>query len=136
VPEGIPPHEKIRFARGEIRCLDSLPSARVAHTGRPRHGRLSRLVAVAVLAIAVVLWGVAFNMVPVATQLWMTRVEPERTESALALQVTSFQVAIMLGAASGGALLDRYGVSAALLAGAVAAVAAGLVFAALRAPRG
>lgn len=90
---------------------------------------------VAVLAVAVVLWGLAFNMVPVATQLWMTRAEPRRTESALALQVTAFQVAITLGAASGGALLDRYGLTAALLAGAAAAVAAGITFAVVRTPR-
>ncbi|GAA1785602.1 hypothetical protein GCM10009735_15960 [Actinomadura chokoriensis] len=59
-----------------------------------------------VLAAGVVMWGLAFNMVLVATQLWVTRVEPERAESALSLQVTAFQVAITLGSASGGALLD------------------------------
>ncbi|ROO85755.1 DHA1 family purine ribonucleoside efflux pump-like MFS transporter [Actinocorallia herbida] len=92
--------------------------------------------AVPFLAVAVVLWGVAFNAVPVATQLWVTRVEPERTESAIALQVTAFQVAITLGSASGGVLLDAHGVTAALVLGAVAAVASGLLFALLRVPRG
>ncbi|WP_344241555.1 MFS transporter [Actinocorallia libanotica] len=92
--------------------------------------------ALPLLAVAVVLWGLAFNMVPVATQLWVTRVEPERAESALSLQVTAFQVAITLGSASGGVLLDAYGVTSAILLGAVSAVAAGAVFAALRIPRG
>jgi DHA1 family purine ribonucleoside efflux pump-like MFS transporter len=90
---------------------------------------------VAVLALAVVVWGFAFNMVPVATQLWVTRTEPERAESAIALQVTAFQVAITLGAAAGGALLDGYGVTSALLLGAGFAAAAGTLFGALRAPR-
>ncbi|NED58374.1 MFS transporter, partial [Micromonospora aurantiaca] len=69
-------------------------------------------------------------------QLWVTRVEPERAESALSLQVTAFQVAITLGSASGGALLDARGVQAAFLLGTGLAAAAGLLFAALRVPRG
>lgn len=88
------------------------------------------------LAAAVVLWGLAFNMVPVATQLWVTRVEPERAESAMSLQVTAFQVAITLGSASGGVLLDAHGVTSALLLGAAFALASGVLFASLRAPRG
>ncbi len=86
------------------------------------------------LAVAIVVWGFAFNMVPVATQLWVTRVEPERIESAMSLQVTAFQVAITIGSAAGGALLDSYGVGTPLVVGAVAAVAAGLGFALLRVP--
>jgi predicted MFS family arabinose efflux permease len=86
------------------------------------------------LVIGVVGWGLAFNMVPVATQLWVTRVDPERAESAVALQVTAFQMAIALGSALGGALLDTHGVTAAFLLGTAFAVAAGLVFAVLRVP--
>ncbi len=88
-----------------------------------------------VLAVGIALWGFAFNMVPVATQLWVTRVEPERSESAVSLQVAAFQVAITLGAASGGALVDGHGVVAALMLGAVLAAAGGLAFAVLRAGR-
>jgi predicted MFS family arabinose efflux permease len=87
------------------------------------------------LTVGLVLWGLAFSMVPVATQLWVTRVEPERAESALALQVTAFQVAIAAGSTSGGALLDHYGVTSALLVGAAAAVVAGVGFALVRLPR-
>lgn len=88
-----------------------------------------------VLTLAIVLWGVAFNAVPVVTQLWVTRVESERIESAMSLQVTAFQVAITLGSAAGGALLDGFGVRTSLLVGAVSATVAGLVWALLRVPR-
>jgi len=88
------------------------------------------------LAIGVVAWGLAFNMVPVATQLWVTRLEPARVESALALQVTAFQLAITLGSAAGGALLDAHGVATAFGVGTAFALAAAVVFAAVRVPRG
>ncbi|SDS38820.1 MFS transporter [Microlunatus soli] len=87
------------------------------------------------LVIGVVLWGVGFNMVPVATQLWVTRVEPERAESALGLQVTAFQLAITAGSALGGVLVDDHGVTTALSVGAVVAFASAVGFAALRSPR-
>ncbi|NYE68919.1 MFS transporter [Microlunatus parietis] len=88
-----------------------------------------------VLVVGVVLWGVGFNMVPVATQLWVTRVEPERAESALSLQVTAFQVAITLGSAVGGAVLDRSSVGVVLLVGAGLALASGIGFLLLRSAR-
>lgn len=86
------------------------------------------------LVVAVVIWGVAFNALPVATQLWMARAEPELAESALSLQVMAFQLAITIGAVIGGVLLDSYGVSTALIVGAVVAIAASVGFAALPAP--
>lgn len=85
--------------------------------------------------VAIVVWGFGFNMVPVATQLWVTRAEPERVESALSLQVTAFQVAITAGSAAGGAVVDGGGVRAALLVGAVAALAGSAGFGALRGRR-
>ncbi|WP_419704026.1 MFS transporter [Promicromonospora sp. NFX87] len=90
---------------------------------------------VPVLAVAMVLWGLSISMMPVITQLWVTRVEPERAESAMSLQVTAFQVAITVGAVLGGALLDGHGVQSLLLVGAGAAVAAGVGWAVLRVPR-
>jgi DHA1 family purine ribonucleoside efflux pump-like MFS transporter len=87
-----------------------------------------------VLALGIVVWGFAFNMVPVLTQLWVTRVETRHAESALALQVTAFQVAITLGAIVGGALVDLYDAQVALLLGAVCAAAGGLLFGLLRVP--
>ncbi len=86
------------------------------------------------LAIGIVLWGFAFNMVPVATQLWVTRVEPDRTESAVSLQVTAFQIAITAGAVAGGVLLDARGAQLPLVVGAASALAAGVGFGLLRLP--
>jgi predicted MFS family arabinose efflux permease len=85
-----------------------------------------------VLAAAVVLWGIGFSMVPVTTQLWVSAIEPRRVESAVALQVTAFQVAIMIGAVVGGALVDSRGPDAAMALGACAAVLAAIGFAAIR----
>lgn len=84
------------------------------------------------MALAMLVWGIAMNMVPVGTQLWVTRAEPARAESALALQVTAFQLAIMLGAAVGGAVLDAYGVQWVLSIGAAVALAAAAGFGAIR----
>lgn len=82
----------------------------------------------------IVVWGIGFNMVPVATQLWVTRAEPRSVESALSLQVAAFQVAITAGSAVGGAVVDSSGVRAAMLLGAVVALAGSAGFAALRTP--
>jgi DHA1 family purine ribonucleoside efflux pump-like MFS transporter len=87
------------------------------------------------LAVGIVVWGIAFSMMPVTTQLWVARAEREHTESAMGLQVTAFQVAITAGSAAGGALVDGHGVTAALALGAVVAVVSGIGFAVLRAPR-
>nr|WP_171783147.1 MFS transporter [Isoptericola halotolerans] len=81
---------------------------------------------------AVILWGFGMNMVPVSTQLWVTTAEPRRTESALALQVTAFQAAIMLGSVLGGRLLDGSGLTPVLLTGAVLALVGAAGFASLR----
>jgi DHA1 family purine ribonucleoside efflux pump-like MFS transporter len=91
---------------------------------------------IALFAVGIVVWGLGFNMVPVATQLWVTRVDPARAESALSLQVTAFQVAITLGAALGGIIVDAQQVQAALLVGAACAAASGAGFAILRVPEG
>ncbi|HEY6933161.1 MAG TPA: MFS transporter, partial [Marmoricola sp.] len=87
------------------------------------------------LGVGIIVWGFAFNMVPVLTQLWVTRVEPHRAESALALQVTAFQQAITLGAGVGGAIVDAYDVRGALVVGAICAAASGIGFAVLRPTR-
>lgn len=86
----------------------------------------------AVLTLAVIAWGVSFNMVPVLTQLWVATAEPTRVESAVALQVTAFQIAIMIGAVVGGAIVDARGPDTAMLLGAGAALVAVVGFAAIR----
>ncbi|WP_199923312.1 MFS transporter [Streptomyces sp. NRRL F-5123] len=87
-----------------------------------------------VATAGIVVWGVGFNMVPVATQLWVTRAEPRSVESALSLQVAAFQVAITAGSAVGGAVVDSSGVRAAMLLGALVALAGSAGFASLRTP--
>lgn len=84
------------------------------------------------LAVAVVMWGFGFSMVPVTTQLWVSAIEPRRVESAVGLQVTAFQIAIMSGSVVGGVLVDQQGPPAAMLMGAIAAVLATIGFASLR----
>lgn len=85
-----------------------------------------------VVALAVVAWGTGFNMVPVTTQLWVSRMEPKRVESAVSLQVTAFQVAITLGAVVGGLVVDHRDVWTAMAVGAVAATLAAVGFAVIR----
>lgn len=85
-------------------------------------------------AVTVGLWGFAFNMVPVGVQLWFARVEPDRAESAVALSVMAFQLAITVGATAGGALLDAYGIRSALVSGALAATLASIGFGLIRLP--
>jgi DHA1 family purine ribonucleoside efflux pump-like MFS transporter len=89
-------------------------------------------VGVPMLAAGVIVWGLAFSMMPVATQLWVAKVEREHTESAMSLQVTAFQAAISVGSAVGGAFVDGHGVAATLALGAACAVVSGFGFAALR----
>jgi len=76
---------------------------------------------------AVALWGLAFGAVPTATQTWMARVAPNRLESIGGLLVATFQVAIALGAAVGGLLVDVAGVHTALVAGGLTAVFGGVL---------
>jgi DHA1 family purine ribonucleoside efflux pump-like MFS transporter len=52
----------------------------------------------------------------------MAHVVPERLESAGGLIVAAFQIAITIGAAVGGLLVDSVGVQVALIGGGIAAV--------------
>ncbi|MFC7375592.1 MFS transporter [Brachybacterium sp. GCM10030268] len=85
-----------------------------------------------VLVVVVIAWGLGFNMVPVTTQLWVSAVEPRRVESAISLQVTAFQVAIMAGSAVGGVLVDHQGPAAAMALGAVVSAVAAIGFASIK----
>jgi predicted MFS family arabinose efflux permease len=89
-------------------------------------------VGVPMLAAGVIVWGLAFSMMPVVTQLWVANAERQHTESAMSLQVTAFQTAITVGSAVGGAFVDGHGVAATLALGAGCAVLSGIGFAVLR----
>ena len=77
---------------------------------------------VALAAVTVFVWGVGFGAIPTMVQTWMAHVVPERLESAGGLVVAAFQIAITIGAAVGGLLVDSVGVQAALIGGGIAAV--------------
>jgi DHA1 family purine ribonucleoside efflux pump-like MFS transporter len=86
----------------------------------------------AVVAVALAVWGFAFAMLPVGFQAWVTSEASDQAELAGGLLTSTFQVAIALGAVSGGVLVDHLGaVSASAYAG-LAAAAGIAVVAALR----
>ncbi|MGH1564627.1 MFS transporter [Mumia sp. DW29H23] len=81
---------------------------------------------------AVVVWGIAFGAIPTAIQTWIARVAPDRLESIGGLFVATFQVAIALGAAVGGLVVDAFDVRTALVVGGVAAVLGGALLGSAR----
>ena len=81
---------------------------------------------------AVALWGIGFGAVPTTSQTWISRAEPHRVEAAGGLVVATFQLAIALGAALGGVLLDSTSVRTVFLAGAGAVVLGGTLLASTR----
>ncbi|GAA3552322.1 MFS transporter [Microlunatus spumicola] len=82
--------------------------------------------------VAVALWGLGFGGVPTSSQTWISRAEPHRVEAAGGLVVATFQLAIALGAALGGLLLDRTDVHTVFLAGGVAVILGGALLASTR----
>ncbi len=60
-------------------------------------------------ATAVTLWGFAFGAFPVSIQSYITRAAPDEAESAGAMLLTTFQIAISSGAVLGGVLIDLQG---------------------------
>ncbi len=62
-----------------------------------------------VAAAAIVLWGLSFGAFPVNVQAFLTQAAPDAAESAGALMLTAFQIAISAGAIVGGLLIDRIG---------------------------
>jgi DHA1 family purine ribonucleoside efflux pump-like MFS transporter len=82
-----------------------------------------------VSAASVALWGFAFGAVPVGLQTWLVREAPDQAESAGGLMVSTFQVAIALGAVFGGLLVDHAGVASAFAyCGSATLLAAVVVF--------
>jgi predicted MFS family arabinose efflux permease len=81
----------------------------------------------------VALWGLAFGAMPVAWSTWMTRTVPDEAESGGGLLVATIQFAIAAGAALGGAVFDRTGVTSVFILGGVVSLAAvGIVLAVVR----
>jgi predicted MFS family arabinose efflux permease len=81
----------------------------------------------------VALWGFAFGTVPVAWSTWNSGMVPDEAESAGALLVAVIQLAVTIGAASGGVLFDMSGAKAAFTGSSIILlVAALLIFTGLR----
>lgn len=62
----------------------------------------------------VAVWGFAFAAFPIGAQTWTTQSAPDHAESAGALLLATFQVAIASGAVAGGLLVDWLGPSGAI----------------------
>ncbi|HEY0291172.1 MAG TPA: MFS transporter [Hansschlegelia sp.] len=75
---------------------------------------------------ATAVWGFAFGALPVGAQTWTTQSAPDHAESAGALLVTTFQIAIATGAVVGGLLVDGFGPAGAIGYCAVAVLLGGL----------
>ncbi|MFE1942410.1 MFS transporter [Streptomyces massasporeus] len=88
-------------------------------------------------AVALLLvWGVAYGAVPVASQTWFSRAAPDAPEAASVLFTASFQATISTGALLGGVALDRTSPSAVMLLGGCIALFAVLALGAARAAEG
>ncbi|MYW43510.1 MFS transporter [Streptomyces sp. SID161] len=75
--------------------------------------------------ILLIVWGIAYGTVPVASQTWFSKAAPHAPEAASVLFTASFQATFSLGALAGGGVLDRTSPSTVmLLGGCVAALAA------------
>ncbi|MHC8322475.1 MFS transporter [Pseudomonas sp. GB2N2] len=73
-------------------------------------------------------WGFAFGSIPVCMQIWMYQAAPQFYESGAALFVSVAQIALALGAFSGGLMVDSIGHAGALIgAGVLCLIAAGLL---------
>jgi DHA1 family purine ribonucleoside efflux pump-like MFS transporter len=84
------------------------------------------------LFITAALWSFGFGGVPTTFLSWGARVEPTRLEQIGGVIVTVCNLAIAVGSAVGGAIVDSVAADASLLFGGIAVIAGALVFAAVR----
>ncbi|WP_413741854.1 MFS transporter [Sodalis sp. RH15] len=83
-------------------------------------------VSIYIAFIATAGWGFAFGAFPVSIQTWNTLTAPDHAETAGALLLTTFQIAIALGAVAGGVLVDSFGPPGAITYSALTVLAGGL----------
>lgn len=72
--------------------------------------------------LAIVMWGVAFGMMPMSVQTWIFQAAPDALESGGAVFVSTVQIALASGALIGGMAVDHLGVSSAMVVGGVLAL--------------
>jgi predicted MFS family arabinose efflux permease len=77
--------------------------------------------------VATTLWGFAFGALPVSVQSFVTQAASDEAESAGALMLTTFQVAISSGAAIGGLIVDAQGLAGVFAFAAVASLCGALL---------
>jgi predicted MFS family arabinose efflux permease len=80
-----------------------------------------------VTAVLVALWGFAFSIIPVGWSTWLTRTVPDEAESAGGLFVATTQLAITLGAAAGGIVIDRSGAASTVVVSGIVLLLASVV---------
>ncbi len=79
------------------------------------------------VALMLILWGALNSAIPVAWSAWITQGIPDSPESGGGLMVAAIQLAITLGAAVGGWLLDSLSISATFMGSALLLTAASMV---------
>jgi len=87
-----------------------------------------------VAVVATAAWGFGFGAFPISIQTWTTQAAPDHAESAGALLVSTFQVAIAVGAVAGGLLVDDLGAPGVIGYCGLATLVGGLTMLALARP--
>jgi predicted MFS family arabinose efflux permease len=87
-----------------------------------------------VVAVLFIAWGLMWGLVPLALQTLMLTATPDAPEASAAVLMSVLQLAIAIGAALGGLLVDSAGLDAVFVVAGVTAIASALI-AALRATR-
>ncbi|GAA3646139.1 hypothetical protein GCM10022420_020970 [Streptomyces iranensis] len=82
--------------------------------------------------VLLIVWGIAYGAVPVASQTCFAKAAPHAPEAASVLFTASFQATISMGALVGGVVLDRSSPSAVMVLGGCTAVLMILTLGALR----
>jgi predicted MFS family arabinose efflux permease len=82
--------------------------------------------------VPVLLWGVAFGMMPIAIQTWLFGAAPDHLEAVSAVFSSSGQASIGAGALAGGLVVDHVGLPGAMALGAAGALATLLLVSAWR----
>jgi len=67
--------------------------------------------------VLIVIWGLAFGMMPISVQTWMFKAAPDAMESGGAVFVSTAQISLASGALVGGVSVDHLGVSSAMVVG-------------------
>lgn len=73
--------------------------------------------------VLIIIWGLAFGMMPISVQTWIFQAAPHAMESGGAVFVATAQISLASGALVGGIAVDHLGVSSAMVVGGLFALA-------------